>query len=385
MTKLITIPNPELTVLGGNKSYLTHADHRRYGWHNLHRIARYGMSFRAARVLALEKRMDLRIADLEDVRRLTALPWFSAMVVLRGADILFERYAPDFAPSAPHSIQSITKTTMNLVLGRLVEQGKLDLSQKISDYIPEIGSGYSAATVQQVLNMDVVNDYSEDFADPQATYYRHEEAMGWRLPLDPACEATQHSFLTRIASADTRNTTGHTQYKDANTDVVGWVVERASGRPLRAFLADIVDASGLEGTFYVTTDRDGTPALDGGASMTPRDLARYFALFARRGMGANGERVGSAAFLEQTLNSGVAMSSPREWLRYSNHLNVAGRTVGHAGWGGQYALANLETGTVAVFLSVLENEHATGKDGNDYIGQVIRMLHSVAELEPVSL
>jgi len=44
---------------------------------------------------------------------------------------------------------------MNLVVGQLVEQGVLDLSRSIAHYIPEIGSGYAGATLQQVLNMDV--------------------------------------------------------------------------------------------------------------------------------------------------------------------------------------------------------------------------------------
>src|SRR5690606_25661016 len=113
---------------------------------------------------------------------------------------LFERYAADFGRSHLHSIQSITKTLMNLVIGQLVERRIVDLSRPVKDYLPEIGSGYANATVQQVLNMDVVNGYSEDFADPQATYYAHEEAMGWRLPLDPAAEETQRSFLCRISS-----------------------------------------------------------------------------------------------------------------------------------------------------------------------------------------
>jgi CubicO group peptidase (beta-lactamase class C family) len=379
MTRMVTIPNPDLAVTSGNKSYWTHADQRRHGFHHLHEIARYGTSLRSARVLPLEKRMDLRIAEIEAVRSYTSLPWFSAMVIVRGQDVLFERYAPDFGPTRLHSIQSITKTTMNLVIGQLVERGVLDLSRCVSHYIPEIGSGYAHATLQQVLNMDVVNDYSEDFADPTATYYRHEEAMGWRLPGIAGEETTQRSFLTRIASTDTTNRTGVVQYKDANTDVLGWVAERASGRPLRLWLADIVDAAGLEGTFFITTDREGFPGLDGGACLTARDLARYFCVFVRRGQGVQGDPVGSKAFIEQTTQGGVPFLPPHDSTRYSNHTMVKGRTLGHGGWGGQYALANLDTGTVGVFFSVIENEHAIT---SDYRTPIVAMLESIAAMEP---
>jgi CubicO group peptidase (beta-lactamase class C family) len=379
MSAIATFPNPDLVVVSVNKSHWTHPDHRRHGFHNLHRLARYGMSFRAAQVLRLDKRADLRIANREDVQRLTALPWFSAMVVIRGQHVLFERYAADFGAERSHSIQSITKTVVNLIVGKLVETGVLDLSQPVSHYVPEIGSGYAAATLQEVLNMDVVNEYSEDFADPRATCYAHEEAMGWRLPRAPGYEETQRSFLKRIASNDVVNRTGQAHYKDANTEVLGWVVERAHGRPLRAYLADIVDAAGLEGALYITADRDGCPTLSGGACLTARDLARYFSLFVRGGHGVNGESVGSGAFIERTMSSGVAMSCPYEGIRYSNHLMVSGRSLGHGGWGGQYAIANLDTGTLAIFLSVLENEHASNRD---YHGPVIRMLESVTAMDP---
>jgi|SRR6185437_1756155 len=377
MSQIVTHANPDLEILAGNKSRCTHADHRRRGFHNLYRLARYSIGLRAARVMPLEKRVDLRIARDEGVSRLLALPWFSAVLVVRGQDILFEHYASDFSKDHPHSIQSITKTTLNLIIGQLLDQGLLDLSRPVADYIPTIGSGYAHASLQQVLNMDVVNDYSEDFADPQAAYYRHEEAMGWRLPLDPEHEETQRSFLVKIESADTTNITGRMQYKDANTDVLGWIAERASGRPLRAFLADIVDAAGLEGVFHITTDREGVPSVDGGACLTARDLARYLSLFVRRGRGISGQVVGSSSFIEQTLSGGIAMSGPYDDMRYSNQTMVRRGCIGHSGWGGQYAVANLETGVLAVFFSVLETEHAINRD---FIGPVIRTLHDLTLL-----
>jgi CubicO group peptidase (beta-lactamase class C family) len=364
--------------VAGNKAHWCHSDLRRRGWHKLHEIARYGVTFRARRVMTLQKQMDSRIAELESVRLYTSLPWFSAMVLVEGQRVLFERYAPDFGPDSPHSIQSITKTTTNLIIGQLIESGVLAVNDLIKRHIPEIGSGYAEATLQQVLNMDVVNEYSEDFSDPASTYYRHEEAIGWRLPSDSDHEPTQRDFIARIASSDVTNRTGIAQYKDANPEVAGWVAERTSGKSLNAFLADIVDAAGIAGTWHMTTDRAGTPSLAGGACLTARDLARYFSIFVRRGRGVNGETVGSEAFIEQTLQSGVPRSPPYDWGRYSNSFMVFGRTLGHAGWGGQCALANLDTGKVGVFLSVVENEHATTAN---YLGPIVRMLADITSMD----
>ncbi|WP_018099518.1 serine hydrolase domain-containing protein [Sinorhizobium meliloti] len=370
--------NPDLAVGSDNRPHWNQPDHRRQGFHNLYRLARYGLSFRAGGVMPLRKCMDLRIAEMAAVRQLTSLPWFSAMAVIRGNELLYERYAPDFGPSRPHSIQSISKTMMNLVIGRLLDDGKIDLSRRVDHYLPWIGSGYAAATVQQVMNMDVANDYSEDYSNPYATVFAHEEAMGWRLPAEPAHEHTMRSFLATISSVNTTNRTGFADYKSANTDVLAMIAEAVSGRPMRSYLADITDAAGIEGCLYTTTDRDGFPTMDGGVCLTARDLARYGSLLVRRGRGIDDQQIGSASFIERSLQAGIPMSPPREHLRYSNQTNTDGRWLGHGGYGGQYMIADLTSGVVGVFFSVLENSAAY--DSNYYI-PIIRMLEDIGRLD----
>lgn len=51
--------------------------------------------------------------------------------------------------------------------------------------------------------------------------------------------------------------------------------------------------------------------------------------------------------------------SPSAHLRYSSQT-TDGTCVGHGGYGGQYMVANPDTGRVACFLSVLQTE--TGYD-----------------------
>ena len=351
-------PNPDLTVGADHKPRWNSADGRRHGFHNLHRIARYVQSFRAADVLSLHRDTDVALAARPDVAQLTGLPFFSAMVVLRGDRVLFERYAPDFGPDQPHSIMSLSKTTMMLIIGRLVAEGRIDLAAPVDRYLPWVGPGYATASVQDVLNMNVDNDYVEDYADPLCTAFLHEAATGLRLPGPGQAEMTSKQFLATVGLApgrsDTVNAAGLCMYRSANTDILAAIAE-AVGGPLAARLADIADAAGLEGSLHVATDRSGFPCLNGGLCLTARDLARYGLLLARGGIGVAGQKVGSPAFLQATLTGGVAMPAPRGHLRYSNQTNTDGRWIGHGGYGGQYLVADPVTGTAAVFLSVLDN------------------------------
>lgn len=368
--------NPDLSIYSDNKPRWNTPDFRRAGYHNLHNINRYGLSLRSDRILRLSKSINSRIGDLPEVARLTSAESFSAMVVVRDQTILYEKYAADFAADRPHAMMSVTKILMNLIIGELSASGRIALQQKVAAYLPDIGSGYAQATIQQVLNMDLENDYNQDYRNPYASVFVQEAVAGWRLPPIAGTNQTQHNFLRGIRSADVRNRTGYANFKSANTDVLAMIAERVSEKPLRSWILEIVEASGIENALYMSTDRDGFPMVDGGASMTARDIARLGLLFVRRGVGVDGRRVGNSDFIEMTRKSpGPVMPPPKHWYRYSNQTMTNGGWIGHSGHGGQFVLADLDTGIVGVFLSVLENADAFNPENSV---SITRMLENVA-------
>lgn len=68
------------------------------------------------------------------------------------------------------------------------------------------------------------------------------------------------------------------------------------------------------------------------------------------------------------------MAAPRQHLRYSNQTNTNGVWFGHGGYGGQYMVANPETGRVAAFLSVLDDENGYE---SGYYPPIISMLSEI--------
>ena len=376
----VLIRNPDLEVDADNLAAWNTAERRRQGFRDLHRLHRHGLTLRSSRVLPLRTRVRRDIGDMAEVRRLTGSAMFCAMAAARGRDVVFEAYAPDFGPDTPHSMQSITKTNLNLVYGRLVARGLVDLEAPIERYVPEVGSGYRGRTVQQALDMNVANAFDEDYAAPYDPppgpgerwgYGQEEVAMNWRLPPPGRAPYGVRELARRLEDDGTENPGDLTLYKSVNTDLCGWIAERASGRDLKRHLVDNVEGAGLEGCFHISLDCDFVPVLSGGGLMTARDMARYGLVFARKGLGVDGRPVGDADFIETTRGGrGTFLEGPRRGLRYSNQTFTNGAWIGHGGYGGQFLMADPDREAAMAFFSVLETRHA---EDDGYLPEIVAM------------
>ena len=62
---------------------------------------------------------------------------------------------------------------------------------------------------------------------------------------------------------------------------------------------------------------------------------------------------------------------------YSNATFTNGRWLGHGGYGGQFMLADPDTGTAISFFSVLEDQHAFT---DDYIPEITECFEDIIQL-----
>ena len=370
------ISNPDLTVGKNNKQRWNQANHRRFGFHNAYKLFRRAFMVRSRNVLLLESSPNPDIQKHSQLKKLMNDPAFSALCIIRDNQILLEAAASDFSTSHSHSIQSITKLHIHIIIGQLISQGILSLEAKVRDYLPDIGTGYAEASLQSLLDMTVNNNFSEDYSDPHSDCYTEEIALGWRLPSNNMVkESTLVEFTNGITGYSDEEKVTVAQYKSANTDVLTRILAKMSPKSLTKHIEEIADAIGYEGSFHISLSPDGYPAFSGGGCMSARDLARFGLLFARDGLDIHGLEFANSTFMSESLSrNSPSLSNPKEWLRYSNHLMTDGRVVGHAGYGGQFLLVDTVTNTSFAFLSVLENE-----DGYDdaYMGEVASTLRDI--------
>jgi CubicO group peptidase (beta-lactamase class C family) len=206
-----------------------------------------------------------------------------SFTVAKGEDLVFEWLAPGVGDLEPHLIFSVTKSVTGLLVGALVKEGMIDVDALVTKYVPEIAdSGFGDATVRNLLDMAASYQFEEDYTPgPDVVAYRH--SVGW-YPA-PLGAPNLHEF---IASRKKEGEHGQKfRYMSPTTDLVGWVIEAASGMPYAEALSKFMWSKiGTEAPGHITLDREGSPRAAGGLSIIPRDMVRFGMMIRDGGMGA---------------------------------------------------------------------------------------------------
>ncbi|MGH3507025.1 MAG: serine hydrolase domain-containing protein, partial [Nocardioidaceae bacterium] len=220
---------------------------------------------------------DLHVDGLEGhsttVGKVLAETYTDAVLVLHHGEVVLERYADSMAPDTPHLLMSVSKSLVGCVAGILADRGLVDLDEQVVTYVPEVsGSGYAGATVRHLLDMRTGVAFSEDYTDSDSEVSQMERHMGWAPEEEPALGA--YGFLTTLGRAADHG--GPFVYRSADTDMLGWVCERAADTRMADLLAHLIwQRIGAEHNAEVTCDSLGTAIHDGGVSATLRDLGRF--------------------------------------------------------------------------------------------------------------
>ncbi len=231
--------------------------------------------------LALDAAIDgLRFTPLGGTQTMSWDQAFDAnytdgLIVLHHGRIVYERYAGCLDERRLHGAMSLTKSITGLLGELLIAEGALDENARVDRIVPELGaSAFGDATVRQLLDMTTGLAYSEDYADPKAEVWLHAQA-GNPLP-KPEGYTGPRSYFEFLRTV--RKQGGHGEafaYKTVNTDALGWVIARASGKPVNELLAErIWSRLGADREAFYTVDSIGTPFAGGGFNATLRDLAR---------------------------------------------------------------------------------------------------------------
>lgn len=194
-----------------------------------------------------------------------------AIVILHRGRMILERYANGMTPETPHILMSVSKSMLGLLCGWL----RLEPERLVTDIVPEVKhTAYRGATIRHLLDMRAGIAFNEDYLATSGAIVEYRKATGWN-PLAPGeTPSDLHAFYANLKEADGRH--GRPlHYVSPNTDLLGWVIERATGRRYAELMSErLWKPIGAEYPAYITVDRLGAPRTAGGMCVTARDLAR---------------------------------------------------------------------------------------------------------------
>lgn len=302
------------------------------------------------------------LGTLDSVHGLRAMleeSWTDAFVVQRKGQTLAEYYRPGFAPTDRHLLMSVSKSLCGILVGTLVDEGLVDVTQPMVTFVPGLaGSAYAHATVQQVLDMTVAVEYDEDYRNPQSHVQAQDRIAGWR-PRRDSDPASTYEFLRDLKASGAHGQ--RFQYCSADTDALAWLIEAVTGeRYADVFAARLWERLGCEQDATITVDTAGFAFANGGVSCTASDLARVGRLMLGGGQ-IDGSRIVSEEWVQRTMAGGNPDAArdlliQREYpqVSYRNQWWSTGNDRGNVyavGIHGQYIWLDPPSGTVIVKFS----------------------------------
>ena len=279
----------------------------------------------------------------------------TALLVLKGDQILFEQY---YRGADSHDLFmsfSSGKSIVSTLVALAVADGHIkSIDDPIRNYLPELtGSAYASATIKQVLQMSSGTSYSEVYDDPASDIARFAGIVA-------RGRGGLYDFARSFKAAHKPGTVFH--YATADTEVLGALVARATGRSLSAYMSErLWKPLGAESPGRWLLDQPGRAGRElagGGLQLRARDYARFGALFANGGRWNGAQIVPSAWIAEATRpqdpHVGFGKVEPGTQLGYGfQWWCLPGAEHRFTAWGihGQFVFVDPTSQVVVVALS----------------------------------
>ena len=212
----------------------------------------------------------------QSIDEIAAHQFIDGLLIIKDGEIVVENYYGHLTQDRPHLMNSVSKSIVGLVAGKLAAQGVIDLEKPVSHYVPALAkSGYGPDSLQTLLDMRDGSDYTETYADFTTTFRLQDCAIGWTdadyCPKNGPIGL--YEFLPTVGREKSK--LGTFSYRSGSTNVIGWVLEAVTKQPLAELISEhIWQPMGAEFDANITVDEGGFVLADHGISATLRDLGR---------------------------------------------------------------------------------------------------------------
>jgi len=226
-----------------------------------------------------------------------------AFLVIRNDSILYEKYFNKYESSDVVPSFSAAKSFVSALVGIAIDDGKIQsIDEPITNYLPELRDpGYKSITIEHLLQMRSGIKFNESYVNPFGDAAKYYYGKNLRKYL-----AKQKIEL----AADSQF-----NYISINTQLLGWIVERATGKPLALYLEEkIWQPLGMESPASWSIDSKNHQMAKAFCCINARaiDFAKFGRLYLNKG-NWNGQQIVSEAWVD----SSVTLMDYRNYFLYS--------------------------------------------------------------------
>jgi len=217
------------------------------------------------------------ISFMDDLER-NNLNMHSFMLIKNGR-VIAECYWPFFSAEKKHRMYSVSKSFTSVAIGMMVDEGRISLDDKVSDFFPEYLPAdphpfILQATVRHLLMMSTFNpstSYNQYSPDWVATFFQDS-----REKTEPGSRFS---------------------YDTAATVVLCAIIEKLNGKPILEYMRPVLDETGISKDIWCIKSPDGRSWTGSGIMCTTLDFARFGLLCLNRGEW-NGKQLISRQYME---------------------------------------------------------------------------------------
>jgi CubicO group peptidase (beta-lactamase class C family) len=328
-------PPPDKLITFHNGSFRSFPE-LRWAWSNIRQLVPTVNVWRGAGPASVLPRAEQDIGASASVtmdgrpmtfERMLGETYADGIAVLHRGKLIYERYFGALKPHKPHIAMSVTKSFTGTLAGILVAEGKIDPQAPVTDYVPELkASAFGDARVHEAMDMTTGLEYTEVYTDKNSGVFGLRRANGM-APIAPGYEGATNIFDFLCTQKKQGEHGKAFAYKTVNSDVLAWIVRRASGMTLSDLLSErIWTPMGAEEDAHYHVDRIGTESGGGGLSTTLRDLARFGETIRNHGR-FNGRQIVPSQFVEEVARGG----DPAKF-KPAGYTTLPGASYRHQWW-----------------------------------------------------
>ncbi|MTI12737.1 serine hydrolase domain-containing protein [Sansalvadorimonas verongulae] len=225
-------------------------------------------------------------------------------VVVHQGKVIYEAY-PGMRETDMHIWMSTSKTIASLLVSQLEEEGKVDVTKPIDNYLKEFkGTDWEGVRIIDILDMSTGLDGSETM--PNMMNFEHPVSQWHRLVLQGGQELapmTSRDAVLAIKNDPNTEAGQFFQYSSPATQVLGFLVEHVLDQRLSDIVSErIWSKMGAEGDATLGLNNAGNGGIFAFMSSRLRDKARYGMLYTPSWKTVANEQIISDSVIEKTQN-----------------------------------------------------------------------------------